>query len=270
MAASTFSHWSRHTRGWLSGGVLIALGLSELLAVQIIRGRVNVLHFVVGLIPIGIGSLILSYNHGKEKTFSGKSSKSISRDMLRAVFDALPSLVFVVDRDMKIHEYNAAASELLKAERKTVLKKRAGDVLYCLHSTEVPEGCGRAPFCKNCIIRNSVTEALKGTRMVRLRTRLDLVRDGKTIELFALITVSPFSFQENERVLLVIEDISEIVGIQRLIPVCSLCRKVRDDQDAWMQIETYFKNNWDVDFSHGYCPDCAKIEIGRTQAVNKS
>ena len=89
------------------------------------------------------------------------------RDMLRAVFDALPSLIFVVDRDMRIQEYNTAAADLLRADRKTILKKRGGDILYCVHSTEVPAGCGRSSFCKSCILRNSVTEAFLGTRIVR-------------------------------------------------------------------------------------------------------
>ena len=132
------------------------------------------------------------------------------RDMLRAVFDALPSLVFVVDQDVRIQEYNAAASDLLMAERKTVLKQRAGEILHCIHSSEVQEGCGRSPFCKDCIIRNSVTEAFQGNRVVRRRTRIELIRDANKIEIYALITASPFSFQDRPLALLVIEDISEI------------------------------------------------------------
>ena len=114
--------------------------------------------------------------------------------MLRAVFDALPSLVFVVDQDVRIEEYNAAASDLLIAERKAVLKRRAGEILHCIHSSEVQEGCGRSPSCKDCIIRNSVTEAFEGHRVVRRRTRIELIRDGSKMELYALITASPFSF----------------------------------------------------------------------------
>ena len=184
-------------------------------------------------------------------------------DMLRAVFDAIPSLVFVVDQDVRIQEYNAAASDLLMAERKTVLKRRAGEVLHYLHSTDVPEGCGRAPFCKDCIIRNSVTEAFQGNRVVRRRTRMELIRDANKIDIYALITTSPFSFQDRPLALLAIEDISEIAELYRMIPICSVCRKLRDDKESWMLVEAYFKNHWDVDFSHGLCPDCYKIEMDK-------
>jgi hypothetical protein len=189
-------------------------------------------------------------------------------DMLRSVFDALPSLVFVVDHDVRIQEYNAAAADLLIAERTTILKRRAGEVLHCLHSTDVPEGCGRAPFCKDCIIRNSVTEVFQGNRVVRRRTRMELVRDGDQMEIYALITASPFRFQERALALLVIEDISEIAELYRMIPICSVCGKVRDDKKSWMQVEAYLRNNWGVDFTHGLCPDCYKIEKGKLKPCN--
>jgi hypothetical protein len=180
-----------------------------------------------------------------------------SRDMLRAVFDALSSLVFVVDSDVRIQEYNAAAR--LGAKRTTILKRRAGEALHCLHATDVPEGCGRAPFCRTCIVRDSVTEASRGTRVVRRRTRLEIIRDGNKMEIYALITASPFSFRERPLVLLVIEDISEMAELRRMIPICSTCKKVRDDKESWTRVEAYFKSHWDVDFSHGLCPDCYEI-----------
>jgi PAS domain S-box-containing protein len=112
-------------------------------------------------------------------------------EMYRVVFDALPSLVFVVDDDVRIYECNAAAENLLGAKSPTVLKKRAGQVLHCLHAADVPEGCGRAEFCRDCVIRNAVTEAFRGNRVVRSRTRLEILSDGATIEIYALISATP-------------------------------------------------------------------------------
>lgn len=189
--------------------------------------------------------------------------------MLRAVFDALPSRVFVVDQDVRIQEYNSAASELLLSDRMLVLKQRAGDILHCIHSTESPEGCGRASFCENCIIRNSVTETFHGKRIVRRRSRLTLAKNDHEVDIYALITTSPIILQGRSQALLVIEDISEIAELQRLIPICSVCKKVRDDKDSWRQIEAYFKDRWDVDFTHGLCPECLKTEKGRIAALRK-
>ena len=193
------------------------------------------------------------------------AKNSDSRDILRSVFDALPSLVFVVDDDVRIQEYNAAAAGFLSVQRSAILKRRGGEVLHCLHSTDVPEGCGRAPFCKDCVIRNSVAEAFQGNRVVRRRTRLEIIRDGNKIEIYALITASPFRHKKRPLVLLAIEDISEIAELRRMIPICSICKKVRDDKQSWFRVEAYFKEHWDVDFTHGICPECYKIEIDKVE-----
>lgn len=185
------------------------------------------------------------------------------KDILREIFDALPSAVFIVDEDVRIQEYNSAAADLLITDRNTILKHRAGDILHCIHSGDVPEGCGRAEFCRGCIIRNSVTEAFQGKRVVRRRARIEILRDKDKLDIYALITVSPFVFEDRSLALLVIEDISEIAELYRLIHICAVCGKVRGDKESWMRIESYFKDNWDLDFSHGLCPDCYKSEMDK-------
>jgi PAS domain-containing protein len=191
------------------------------------------------------------------------AQENANTDMIRSVFDSIPSIIFVVDSDVRIQEYNAMAAEFLKVQGSAILKRRGGEALYCLHSSDVPEGCGRAPFCKNCVIRNSVTEAFQGNRVVRRRSRLEIIRSGNKIEIYALITASSFIFKETPLVLLVIEDISEIAELRRMIPICSMCGKLRDDKEAWSHIETYFKDHWDVEFSHGLCPECYKVEMDK-------
>lgn len=188
---------------------------------------------------------------------------SLDEGMFRSVFDALPSLIFVVDEDVRIQEYNAAAAEFLSGKRVAILKHRGGEVLHCLHSTDEPEGCGRGPFCKTCVIRNSVVEAFKGSRILRRRTKIDTIRDGNKTELYALITCSPFRYVDRPYVLLVIEDISIIAELRRMIPICSVCREVQDEKESWSRIEAYFKKKWDVDFSHGLCPKCYQNEMAK-------
>ena len=65
----------------------------------------------------------------------------------RVLFNAMPMPVFVVDEDVRILEYNAAAARLLGSDKRAVLQRRGGAVLHCLHATESLEGCGQAPAC---------------------------------------------------------------------------------------------------------------------------
>jgi sigma-B regulation protein RsbU (phosphoserine phosphatase) len=44
--------------------------------------------------------------------------------------------------------------------------------------------------------------------------------------------------------------------LQGLLPICSYCKRVRNDQDYWQQVETYLSEHSEVRFSHGICPEC--------------
>lgn len=41
-----------------------------------------------------------------------------------------------------------------------------------------------------------------------------------------------------------------------LLPICAWCKKVRNDQGYWTQIEAYVTSHSDATFSHGICPEC--------------
>ncbi len=52
--------------------------------------------------------------------------------------------------------------------------------------------------------------------------------------------------------------LTQIKTLRGLLPICAGCKKVRDDQGYWKQIESYLHEHSDATFSHGLCPDCAK------------
>jgi len=52
--------------------------------------------------------------------------------------------------------------------------------------------------------------------------------------------------------------LAEVKTLRGCLPICSHCKKIRDDQGYWQQIETYMREHIDAEFSHSICPDCAK------------
>ena len=52
--------------------------------------------------------------------------------------------------------------------------------------------------------------------------------------------------------------LAEIKTLKGILPICSICKKIRDDKDAWKQMEVFISEHSEAAFSHGYCPDCAK------------
>jgi len=60
--------------------------------------------------------------------------------------------------------------------------------------------------------------------------------------------------QEKEKVEEALATVNKLSG---LLPICSFCKKIRDDKGYWKQIETYIKEHSEADFSHSICKDCA-------------
>jgi len=85
---------------------------------------------------------------------------------------------------------------------------------------------------------------------------------NRALALFAIWTTAILSVlwkeiqEEKEKALL---DLKILSG---LIPICASCKKIRDDEGYWEQIETYIRDHSEADFSHGICPECAKELYG--------
>ena len=64
---------------------------------------------------------------------------------------------------------------------------------------------------------------------------------------------------ETEKLIIELQKARETVEtLSGLIPICSICKKIRDDKGYWNQLEEYIGMHARVDFSHGICPDCMK------------
>lgn len=53
----------------------------------------------------------------------------------------------------------------------------------------------------------------------------------------------------------------EIKSLKGIIPICSYCKKIRDDKESWQQIEAYISAHSDALFSHGICPSCLEEQM---------
>ncbi|GAM11160.1 putative protein [Geobacter sp. OR-1] len=53
----------------------------------------------------------------------------------------------------------------------------------------------------------------------------------------------------------------EIKILKGIIPICSCCKRIRNDEQIWQQIEAYISEHSDALFSHGLCPTCFEIEM---------
>ena len=54
------------------------------------------------------------------------------------------------------------------------------------------------------------------------------------------------------------EALDKVNMLSGLLPICSHCKKIRDDEGYWQQVEVYIRDHSEAEFSHGICPDCMR------------
>lgn len=57
--------------------------------------------------------------------------------------------------------------------------------------------------------------------------------------------------------------LAEVRTLREILPICSYCRRVRDDENYWHSVETYISEHTSTRFSHGICPSCYEVEVER-------
>jgi DNA-binding response OmpR family regulator len=60
------------------------------------------------------------------------------------------------------------------------------------------------------------------------------------------------------------EALTKVKLLSGMLPICAWCKKVRDDQNYWQEVECYIASHCEARFTHGICPDCiAKAKPGQ-------
>lgn len=55
--------------------------------------------------------------------------------------------------------------------------------------------------------------------------------------------------------------LARVKQLEGIIPICMHCKKIRDDQNSWNQLEQYITNHSEARFSHGICPQCLEEQM---------
>jgi len=90
--------------------------------------------------------------------------------------------------------------------------------------------------------------------------------DGKPVAtraIFRDITESHQAEQERERLILELQEaLAQVKALSGLLPMCAWCRKIRDDEGYWENVEGYVRRHSEVKFTHGMCPECSQKFAG--------
>lgn len=180
-------------------------------------------------------------------------------DKFQAVVDHSPLAILYTDKKGIITTCNKRAETLLGATR----EKLVGFSYEKIADLK---------------IKNSVKKALEGEQN-HFDDEYITITENKTFNISAIFSpsfssdglvsgvigifddISERLHMEKERNMLICElrsSISKAKSLSGLIPICASCKKIRDDNGYWNQLEEYIRKNPDVEFTNGVCPECMK------------
>ena len=238
------------------------------------RGELNFKKKDGTIFPGGVSSLLFYDSQGKRLTSTVvrdiSAQKRLEADLaaselwMRCIFSSLEEGVFVVSPQRKLVNINSAAERMFGYSAKELAGKST-EVLHVDHRHY--EEFGK-------LMNTSFTSGETATFEFQMKRRngelfpsghtVSLLRDddGKKMGIVSIIRdISKMKQHEQEREKLIFDlqnALMEIKKLSGLLPICSVCKKIRDDKGYWEQIESYLAKHSDVDFSHGICPECAQ------------
>lgn len=110
--------------------------------------------------------------------------------------------------------------------------------------------------------RNEQSDIVEG-----LRAGADdyLVKPWDAAELHARVEVGcrMVSLQDRlaEKIQELQEALNQVKALEGILPICSFCKKIRDDRNYWRQVEDYISSHSEARFTHSVCPECIKSTI---------
>ncbi|MSN25484.1 MAG: response regulator [Geobacter sp.] len=112
---------------------------------------------------------------------------------------------------------------------------------------------------------NSALVRLRVKNHLELKRQRDLLTSRAeelqrlNTELAHEVTERRYVQQANEELIKELRNaMAEVRTLSGLLPICSSCKQVRDDQGYWSRLETYLSKHTDISFSHGLCKECAQ------------
>ena len=200
-----------------------------------------------------------------------ESRRKQTEDTLRETQSYLENLlnyanapIIVWDAEFKITRFNRAFERLTAKSVDKVLGKQL-DILFPDDRREEAMAHIRRTMTGERweVVEINILRADGAVRTVLWNSATLYAADGKTV-VAAIAQGQDITERiqvEEERAKLIgeLQDaLAKVKTLRGLIPICASCKKVRDDEGYWHQVETYIHEHSEAEFTHGLCPECAK------------
>jgi PAS domain S-box-containing protein len=178
------------------------------------------------------------------------------------LLDLAHDAILVRDMDYKITYWNEGAEKTYGWTKEEALGEKAHEFLH----TEFPGPLGEIfeEVLRAGQWEGELCHIDRIGKPIVVMSRWATLRDsgGELVGILEInrdITERKKAELEREKLISELQDaVARIRTLSDLLPICSHCKKIRNDEGYWEQIESYIHQHSGTQFSHGICPDCLK------------
>jgi len=202
-----------------------------------------------------------------ERRKKAEEALKTSEKKLQSVMDAALDAIVMIDPQGNIALWNTAAESLFGYKAREVMGRDLHRLLSPDESVYKDYEKGFADFQRTGTgaAINKVLEMTAvrrdGTHIpIELSVAVSLLEDQRyNVGIVREISVRKQAEKEREQLIARLrEAMQNIKQLKELLPICAACKKIRDDQGYWNEVEIYIEQHTDAKFSHGICPECMK------------
>jgi PAS domain S-box-containing protein len=194
-----------------------------------------------------------------------------SEEKYRLLAETVTDVIFTMDKNLRFTYISPSVTRLLGYSAEEVMAQSPADALTPA-SREIAMGAfaeemrneANGSDNKDRIRILALEEICKDGSTIWTETIFNALRDEdeKFIGILGItrdITERKKAAEERERLISERQKaLSEIKILSGMLPICSSCKKIRNDEGYWEQLENYIRDHSGAEFSHGLCPDCTK------------
>lgn len=251
--------------------------LTDLLAAKIATSpemltRISIMKGWLYIAVVGLLLYVLISRYALERDLAEEALRNSERSC-KTLSENLPGIVYRVfsRENNRMQFFNKTASEIIGCLDSQLLL----GAVCSLESLILDEDRPRIL----AIVKGAIAERKPFSMEYRLRRKDGGIRsllekgtpiygaDGNILYIDGVIfdiTERKHLEEERERMLVELKDaFAQIKTLTGLLPICSLCKKIRDDNGSWRTLEDYITENTNSEFSHGLCNECASKSYPR-------
>ncbi len=215
-----------------------------------------------------IGLLGAAFNNMIEARRKAEEGLKKSEKKLRDITASLGEGVLVLNTLGCLVFMNPEAERLLGWTANELSGKVLHDIIHCRKEDGTPLPAEECPSLKvlktgeRAVVDNDDFVRKDGTLFPVAYISAPIIEDGTvTAAVIAFRDITQRKQIEAEREMLILdhlEALSKIKTLSGMLPICASCKRIRDDDGYWNQIESYIRDHSDAEFSHSICPECAQ------------